>query len=327
MGASEKWVKALIGLRQPDIDDHLKIEALFFSLKDKMRGKNKKWRLWSSSSGDKGKKSFKGFERIGETSSSIVRGQQVRKQAAITLRCMQALVRVQARVRARRVRMSIEGQAVQQMLDECHSKADRLKRAEEGWCDSRGTLEEVNTKIQMRQAGAAKREKAFAYSLAQKVRLMEQSQTDHLETTPLSKTCVDSTKGSLSRLSEHSSVKVRKNNVTMRISVKPPQVGQTTHSSSSPSSVFRYDESSASSSIFTSTTPVSGNTMFASDRTEESNNVRPSYMNMTEATKAKQRNPRIQRQSMDEFQFLKNSIVVSNGDPKSNAGSDNSQEN
>ena len=61
---------------------------------------------------------------------ALVRGRQVRKQAAVTLRCMQALVRVQARVRARRVRMSIEGQAVQKMLDEQRSKDDILKQAE-----------------------------------------------------------------------------------------------------------------------------------------------------------------------------------------------------
>ena len=46
---------------------------------------------------------------------AIVRGRQVRKQAAVMLRCMQALVRVQARVGAHPVRMSIEGQAVQNM--------------------------------------------------------------------------------------------------------------------------------------------------------------------------------------------------------------------
>lgn len=47
---------------------------------------------------------------------ALIRGHTVRKQATLTLRCMQALVRVQARVRARRVRMSEEGQAVQRQL-------------------------------------------------------------------------------------------------------------------------------------------------------------------------------------------------------------------
>lgn len=54
----------------------------------------------------------------------------MRKQAAVTLRCMQALVRVQARVRARHVRMSIEGQTVQKLLDEHRSRAEILKQAE-----------------------------------------------------------------------------------------------------------------------------------------------------------------------------------------------------
>lgn len=49
----------------------------------------------------------------------------MRKQAAITLRCMQALVRVQARVRARRVRIALESQTEQhkiqqQLVNEAH---------------------------------------------------------------------------------------------------------------------------------------------------------------------------------------------------------------
>ncbi|KAL3844248.1 hypothetical protein ACJIZ3_001651 [Penstemon smallii] len=426
MGASGKWVKALIGLKKPDKDENEKVGGT---------GKNKKWKLWRSSSGDLGKGSkrnegfISGSDLCCDSSSSvksdafnaamatvvrappkdfrvvrqewaairiqtafrgflvsvllsmvslqefisfarralralkglvrlqaIVRGRQVRKQAAVTLRCMQALVRVQARVRARRARMSVEGQAVQQMLDERRSKDDLLKEAEEGWCDSRGTLEEIKTKIQMRQEGAVKRERALAYSLAQKWKsgqnidscthaslktlefdkngwgwswlerwmaakpwenrlLMEQPNTDPREKTPPPPTKVNP-----SRFSEPSSVKVRKNNVTKRISAKPPLIGQATHSSSSPSSELRYDESSASSSFFTTTTPVSRNT--ASDRTEESNSSKPSYMNMTEATKAKQRSHRTQWQSMDEFQFLKKSGAFSNGDSKSSLGSD-----
>lgn len=43
---------------------------------------------------------------------------------------MQALVRVQARVRANRVRMSTDGQAVQKLLEARRANLDPLKEAE-----------------------------------------------------------------------------------------------------------------------------------------------------------------------------------------------------
>ncbi|XLU98562.1 hypothetical protein S245_012902, partial [Arachis hypogaea] len=53
-----------------------------------------------------------------------------KKQAAVTLRCMHALVRVQARVRARNVRNSPERKAVQTLLDQYRNQADPIKEVE-----------------------------------------------------------------------------------------------------------------------------------------------------------------------------------------------------
>lgn len=68
----------------------------------------------------------------------------------------------------------------------------------------------------------------------------------------------------------------------------------TTQSSSSPNSEF---------SILTTMTPVSR-------KIDENGSIRPNYMSMTEATKAKQRGNRAQKQCMDEFQLLKKSIFA-----------------
>ncbi len=41
---------------------------------------------------------------------------------------------------------------------------------QQGWCDSPGTFDEVRTKLQMRQEGAVKRERAIAYSRSKQVK-------------------------------------------------------------------------------------------------------------------------------------------------------------
>ncbi|OMO73223.1 IQ motif, EF-hand binding site [Corchorus capsularis] len=107
-------------------------------------------------------RALKGLVRL----QALVRGHAVRKQAAITLRCMQALVRVQARVRARRVRLALESQTAQQKLQQQLANEARVKEIEDGWCDSIGSVEQIQTKLLKRQEAAAKRERAMAYALA-----------------------------------------------------------------------------------------------------------------------------------------------------------------
>ncbi|KAL7174504.1 hypothetical protein ACSBR2_033705 [Camellia fascicularis] len=107
-------------------------------------------------------RALKGLVRL----QALVRGHAVRKQAAITLRCMQALVRVQARVRARRVRLSLESQTAQETLQQQLEHEARVREIEEGWCDSVGSVKEIQAKLLKRQEAAAKRERAMAYALA-----------------------------------------------------------------------------------------------------------------------------------------------------------------
>ncbi|KAD6452977.1 hypothetical protein E3N88_07682 [Mikania micrantha] len=107
-------------------------------------------------------RALKGLVRL----QALVRGHAVRKQAAITLRCMQALVRVQARVRARRVRIALEGQSEQQKLKQQIQHEAHVREIEQGWCDSVGSVEEIQAKLIKRQEAAAKRERAMAYALA-----------------------------------------------------------------------------------------------------------------------------------------------------------------
>ncbi|KAJ1702674.1 hypothetical protein LUZ63_002453 [Rhynchospora breviuscula] len=106
-------------------------------------------------------RALKGLVRL----QALVRGHIVRKQAATTLRCMQALVRVQARVRARRVRMALESQLGQHTVQPQPAQENNVREIEEGWCDSIGSVEQIQTKIIKRQEAAAKRERAMAYAL------------------------------------------------------------------------------------------------------------------------------------------------------------------
>lgn len=145
---------------------------------------------------------------------------------------------------------------------------------------------------------------------------MEELHTDASEvvTPPFSR----KSGGFRSNSSESESVEVRRNNVTTRISAKPPATtSQFTQSSSDPGSEFLYDDGSTS----TSSSPVFRNT----ERKEGCNSSRPSYMNLTKSTKAKQRACKshvMPRHLEEDCQFLRKSMTSSYGETNSSAGSD-----
>nr|XP_027124906.1 protein IQ-DOMAIN 1-like [Coffea arabica] len=290
---------------------------------------------------------------------AIFRGRQVRKQAAVTLRCMQALVRVQARVRANCIQTSLEGQSLKNCVSENEDQADMIKQAETGWCNSCGTVEEVRTKLQMKQEGAVKRERAIAYALAQRQsrrkpysnralsgdnmnkhnsglswlerwmatkpwesRLMEGFHTSSLDMTPISSKYDRDSVGSFSNSLENDSVKIRRNKVSTRISARPSTDDKLIRTSSDPRSECLYDESTTStSSLSTSETPGSN------EAPVDGYGIKLSFMNATESIKAKQRASPYQSRSMqmrsaDNLQFYRKPSSFSGSINRRSADSD-----
>ncbi|KAG5008622.1 hypothetical protein AAZX31_07G007500 [Glycine max] len=257
---------------------------------------------------------------------AIFRGWQVRKQAAVTLRCMQALVRVQARVKARNVGNSQEGKSAGEHCNE----ADPVKQAEQGWCDIPGTVEEVKEKLQMRQEGAIKRDRTKAYSQSKKKSTERASPNSRAAKSviPLKNRNLDSKSSGWNMLdlwmaakpwesrsmvemyldspdmtpvtskSDHlvlpfnsdqqnGSVKSRSNGVTTRISTNSLTTSQSTPSSSAISSECMHDDSPMSTSCTSGSPSRPSNNNVTVEATEERNACKPSYMNLTASTKAK----------------------------------------
>ncbi|KAF3324554.1 protein IQ-DOMAIN 1-like protein [Carex littledalei] len=291
---------------------------------------------------------------------ALVRGRQVRKQAAITLKCMHALVRVQARVRARRAQMSAEG--LEANDTNWQENTDTLKDAQERWCASRGTLADVKTKLQMKQEGAIKRERALSYALSQlqkrsmqstrppspstfsrKTRDIENGSCDltWLDRWMATKPWEDQESGTHSpdsthysrtpdethprRNSHHSdagSIKIKQNNVTTRVSVRPPLVPTN----------GRYEAQAASSSEmqYTGSSSKSSPVTPASKNMERGDAGKPSYMNATKAVKARQeavnaeRRSGACRQASGDLQYFKRVAFTSVNSDIISAASNNS---
>ncbi|KAK6914734.1 IQ motif, EF-hand binding site, partial [Dillenia turbinata] len=245
---------------------------------------------------------------------AIFRGRRVRKQAAVTLQCMQTLVRVQARVRA--VRTSFDDHASQKLL-ECNI----VRKVEEGWCESRESLDEVKVKLQMKKEEAIKRERALTYSLSRQQLWSSPNRRQQKPASPFKHQNLDKNNTDLSRLewwmankqwdhdskdmapfsnrgeehivlgpsnsSEIDSAKMKRKNMSTRISARPPFSGQLTRSSSEPSSEFLYDEKSTSTSSGSGTSLPRN--IYLVKRVDAIGGRKPSFMNLTESVKAKQK--------------------------------------
>uniref|UniRef100_A0A0D3GAB0 DUF4005 domain-containing protein n=1 Tax=Oryza barthii TaxID=65489 RepID=A0A0D3GAB0_9ORYZ len=280
-------------------------------------------------------KALRGIVRL----QALVRGRLVRRQLAVTLKCMNALLRVQERARERRARCSADGRDSQDAVGERDGRADPIKQAEEQWCDSQGSVSEVRSKIHMRHDAVAKRERAIAYALSHQPRSSKQSarpssparslrnhesnRCNHdwsyiegwMATKPWESRLMEQTHAELkcsknsgelnlagAKLSNASSVKMRGN----RVAAKPPSV------LSASSSEFPCDVSSASTS---SATPA---------RSDGGHGEGPSYMSLTKSAKARQscNSPfQIQRQRSGGMSSYKR-VALSPLDVQSNACSE-----
>uniref|UniRef100_A0A7N0TZF3 DUF4005 domain-containing protein n=1 Tax=Kalanchoe fedtschenkoi TaxID=63787 RepID=A0A7N0TZF3_KALFE len=258
---------------------------------------------------------------------AIFRGRMVRKQAAVTLRCMQALVRVQARVRARSSALSShQGPALPHPNHErlISSQIDPQTVSERGWCDRSGSVDEVRSKLEMRKKGAIKRERAITYHFAQQplarskgspdARLNRSSNVPRQHQKPdkhsasdwtwldrwmaakpwetrLMEEMHDGASKEFSRASADQIPKEIDDFVSVRRSNISTRVsvkgGPVSRACSDPTSGCYYDEGSASTSSMSATTP---SPVLRKSFTESGGNYRrPGFMNPTESIRAKQR--------------------------------------
>ncbi|KAL3536652.1 hypothetical protein ACH5RR_000018 [Cinchona calisaya] len=109
---------------------------------------------------------------------ALVRGHNVRTQAKMTLRCMQALVRVQARVLDQRMKQSNEGSRKSTFSDTSsiwesrylRDISDRKSMSRDGssipddWDERPHTIEEVKVMLQNRKEAALKRERTLSHA-------------------------------------------------------------------------------------------------------------------------------------------------------------------
>ncbi|KAG9156396.1 hypothetical protein Leryth_027345 [Lithospermum erythrorhizon] len=107
-------------------------------------------------------RSIQGLVRL----KTLIQGPSVKHQAITTLRCMQTMARVQAEVRARRIRTSQENYAFQRRLQQkLHKELQKARPSiGENWNGSAQSKEQIEAKKQKKLEAAIKRERTLAYA-------------------------------------------------------------------------------------------------------------------------------------------------------------------
>ncbi|XP_037473176.1 protein IQ-DOMAIN 1-like [Triticum dicoccoides] len=290
-------------------------------------------------------KALRGIVRL----QALVRGRLVRRQLAVTLSRMEALLRVQERAMERRARCSADAQS-QDAPGDRNGRADPLRETEERWCDRQGSVNQVKSRMHMKHEGAVKRQRAIAYahshqgrssrysgrssSPASSLRNHESYIEGWMATKPWESTHMESNLGESRRLHSYKekmnfedskyscagSIKIRRNNDSTRVEAMPPPA------LSASSSDFGCDESSPSTS---SVTPGYSTNTLASEARSDSG-AGPGYMSLTKAAKARleyvggsRRGPfQLQRQRSGGVPYYSRRVALSSLDSESNAGSD-----
>eukprot|EP00250_Pteridium_aquilinum_P012617 c20838_g1_i1 orf=303-1364(+) len=99
---------------------------------------------------------------------AAISGHDARKQSPASLHCIQAFVRVQARIHRQRAIQSRDALGLPQQEATDLTAETHTTDSEMQWCNTLGTLEEIQAKEQERHVAAIKRERAIAYAFCNK---------------------------------------------------------------------------------------------------------------------------------------------------------------
>lgn len=109
-------------------------------------------------------RALKGLARL----QAAISGHDSRKQSAASLHCIQAFVRVQARIHRERAIQSRDALGLPQYKVADPTVETCTADSEMEWCNALGTVEEIQAREQQKQVAAIKRDRAIAYAFCNK---------------------------------------------------------------------------------------------------------------------------------------------------------------